>query len=431
MKRSVFSRSALGLLLASAVALFALSVILHAYDDDPVATAARSRPGTYSLSALGYAGFYDTLRRLDRPVNRSVGNTLAMVGARGTLVVAEPDLEHVSSAEGMKLMGAPRLLLVLPKWSGLPDEERPAWIAQARPLHLDYAKNTLRLVAGRSDVYRRAWPSPAEWKYNHLGFTPTAPKGSGVIQMIRSSELRPVLGTAEGMLVGELLSGNRVIWVLADPDLLANHGLGSGRNAALMVSLLDNLRGWRNSDQGAPIVFDETVHGFLEAEGTPLKLLFRFPFVVITILICGTAILLALAGSSRFGAARRVRPELDFGKRQLIDNGARLLDYGGHHVVTLKRYIRMTVRSAAQAMHAPVKLGEAELPAWLDRIGKSRGVKRSCAAILRRASLMADSGGEPGKNDVKLAGLFDCARDIYLWKGEILHGSSASRLNRK
>ena len=440
MKRLVFSRSSLGLLLACAVGLFALSVILHAYDNDPVATEARSRPGTYSVSALGYAGFYDTLRRLDRPVNRSVGNTLAMVGARGTLVVAEPDLEHVSSAEGMKLMGAPRLLLVLPKWSGEPDEERPVWIAQARPLHLDYARSTLHLVSGRSDVYRRAWPAPEEWKFNGLGFIPTAPAGSEgarMLQMIRSRELRPVLGTEEGMLVGEMTSGNRVIWVLADPDIMANHGLGNGQNAALMVALLDNLRRWRNSDAGAPIVFDETVHGFLEAEGTPLKLLFRFPFAVVTLLICGTAVLLVLAGSSRFGAARRARPGLDFGKRQLIDNGARLLDYGGHQAVTLERYIRMTVRSTAQALHAPAKMGEADLPAWLDRIGKSRGVQRRCVEILRRAAL-AGRGGEGGgagdsggKSNVKLAGLFDCARDIYLWKGEMLHGSSASRLNRK
>ena len=155
MKRMVFSRSALGLLLASAVALFALSVILHAYDDDPVATEARSRPGAYSVSALGYAGFYDTLRRLDRPVSRSVGNTLAMVGQRGTLVVAEPDLEHVSSAEGMKLMGAPRLLLVLPKWGDELDEEPPVWVAGARPLHQDYARSTLHLVSGCSYGYRR------------------------------------------------------------------------------------------------------------------------------------------------------------------------------------------------------------------------------------------------------------------------------------
>lgn len=433
MKRLVFSRSALGLLLASAVALFALSVILHAYDNDPLATESKSNPGTYSTSAIGYAGFYDTLRRLDRPVSRSAGNTLALVGTRGTLVVAEPELEHVSSAEGMKLMGAPRLLLVLPKWSGTPDETYPAWISQARPLHLEYAKSTLNLVSGRSDVYRRTWPAPEEWKYNRLGFTPGAPAAKAssapVIQMIRSRELRPVLGTEEGMLIGEMQSGNRIIWVLADPDIMANHGLGNGQNAALMVALLDALRSWRNSDRSAPIVFDETVHGFLEAEGTPLKLLFRFPFAVVTFLLCGTAILLVLAGCSRFGAARRVRPELDFGKRQLIDNGARLLDYGGHHAVTLKRYIRMSVREAAQALHAPAKLAEADLPAWLDRIGQARGLKRNCAEILRRASL-TDLGATDDEN-VKLAGLFDCARDIYLWKGELLHGSSASRLNRK
>ena len=420
MKRTSFSPAAIVLLLAGSVALFAMSVLLHAYDTDPVATGEKSRPGSYSISAIGYAGFYDMLRRLDWPVGRSVGNTLSLVGSNGTLIVAEPNLAHVSSADGVKLMSAPRLLLVLPKWRGTQDAGRPSWISKADPVALNAARATLNLIAGNSDVLRAEWPG--QWLENELPFTPT---GTGVVQLIRSRELRPVIGTSEGMLVGELVERGKVVWVLADPDVMANHGIGKGDNALFMTALLDTLRRQNNIDPGAPVIFDETVHGFIEAEGSPIKLMFRFPFVVVTALAVIAAGLLALAATSRFGAPRTPTPELDFGKRNLIGNGARLLDYAGHHALVLRRYVRMTVRSVAQSLHAPPGMDEAELAAWLDRIGKARGVSHSCAAILHYVTTL-DTGD--AKN---LTRLFESARDIHLWKGEILNGPVSRRRHRQ
>ncbi len=410
-------------LIACALAIFALSVLLHAYDNDPIATESKSRPGSYSVSALGCAGFFDTLRRLDRPALRSVGNTLGLVGYNGTLIVAEPDLYRLNSSEGIKLMQAPRVLLVLPKWRGKPDENKPAWIDQVEPEALINAKRTLSLVDGRSDVFRDKWP--AAWKINLTGLAPDAPNNDNIIQLIRSKTMRPVVGNDDGILLGEVGEGENTVWVLADPDIMANHGLGKGENAAFMVTVVDMLRLHKNSDAGAPIVFDETVHGFLEAQSTPLKLLFRFPFVIATILVCCAAALLTLAGANRFGPALNPKPELDFGKKNLIGNGARLLDYAGHHALILKRYISMTVRQTAYALHAPSGLDEARLAAWLDNISKTRKTQKTCAEILRAAA--AVDASDP-KN---LARLFECVRDIHNWKGEILHEPSASKQHRK
>lgn len=417
-----FSRSAVVLLVAAGIALFALSVLLHAYDNDPVATGGRARPGSYSTSAIGHAGFYDTLRRLGFTVSRSVGNTLATVGSHGTLVVAEPDLNRVSSADGRKLLSAPRLLLVLPKWSGAQDKGRPAWISEVAPAQLGYVRGTLQLVSGRSDVYRDTWPRI--WNTNEIGINPTDP-GTGVIQLIRSQELRPVVGTGEGMLVGELVNRNRTIWVLADPDVMSNHGIGKGDNIRFMLTLMDALRMTKNADPGAPVVFDETVHGFQEAQGSPIRLLFRFPFVVVTILTVAAGTLLALAGMSRFGAPLPPEPNLDFGKKALIGNGARLLDYAGHHAVVLKRYVLMVVRSTARTLHAPQGMDAPSLAAWLDRVGRARGVTKPCSTILRGVAGIND------KETRNLPRLFACARDIYRWKGEILNGPAASDRRRQ
>lgn len=417
MSKGPFSGTAVALLLAFAIAMFAASALLEGYGEGLVA-GENAGPGSYSVSAVGYAGFYDILRRQNRPVIRKTGEKRALVGPRGTLIVAEPDHSVLRDGYSLTLTNVPRLLLVLPKWQGQPDKDRPEWISKAVPAPVTHAENILALAIANSEVIREDWPTA--WEHNELGVSPS---GSGRVRLIRSGELRPVVGGPDAMLVGELTQGNRTVWVLADPDVMANHGIGRGDNALFMTTLVDRLRMWNNDDHKAPIVFDETVHGFRTAEESPVRLLFRFPFVVVTALLCASALLLARAGASRFGAARVPPPETDFGKSRLIGNGARLLDYSGHHALVLTRYIRMTARSAAAALHAPPGLDGPELARWLDRVGKARGVNRSCADILR-AVADKDAGG--GKD---LSGLFAAARDIHRWKGELLHGTSAHRRN--
>ncbi len=414
-----FSRSAVVLLITCAAALFAASILLHAYDNTPESSGKKSAPGSKSTSAVGCAGFYEVLRRLERPVSRSAGNTLAMVGGRGTLIVAEPDLARIDEEDARKLLAAPRLLLVLPKWWGIQDRNHPAWVKSLDARPLDDARRTLALVTTAGDVYRDT--APAAWKVNELGVKPDI---SGVAQLLRSNKLRPVIGSAEGMLVGELMLGDKKIWILSDPDVIANMGIGRGDNAAFAVALVDALRSWNNTDLGAPVVFDETVHGFRAPQGSPIKLLFRFPFVIVTILACAACLLLVAAGTDRFGAPLRPKPVLDFGKAGLIANGARLLDYAGHQTVVLRRYVRMTVKSAARALHAPAGLSDSALAEWLDRVGKARGVQTSCAAIL--TNLAAVTGDAPDD----LERLFACAGDIHKWKGELLHGSATDRRHR-
>jgi len=65
--------------------------------------------------------------------------------------------------------------------------------------------------------------------------------------------------------------------VLADPDVIANHGLARDGNAALAVAVIGRLRAGNGG-----VVFDETVHGYVAKPANPFMLLFRFPFVVAT-----------------------------------------------------------------------------------------------------------------------------------------------------
>lgn len=488
MSSSPFSKRSALMLFTSAIALAALSVLLHAYDNSPRASGSRSNPGSYSVSAIGHAGCFDMLRRLGLPVRRSVGNALAMTGARGTLIIAEPNFYRLNEDAGGKLLTAPRLLLVLPKWRGKQDTAKPAWISDMSSLPLSVVTGTLHNVtSGRSQVVRVPWPT--QWAFNRFPFSPRvvegtqplpppgleAPKGMDsmamrdivpnlqdlpalsagrsatgdptpsrrprrgavpdgdnrmqlltskdidVVQLIKSNELRPIVGTADGMLVGEMTRNGKTIWILADPDIMANHGIVRGGNAAFMACLVDALRFTDNTDPTAPVVFDETVHGFMEAEGSPLKLLFRFPFVVVTALLCLTGVLAACAGAGRFGAAATPERPLDFGKAGLIANGARLFDYAGHHSSVLQYYIRMCLRTAGQALHAPAHLEGAALAAWLDRIGEARGLRHNVS------ELFAASESLRGASPHKLSRLLSLAREMHQWKGELLNGSQSHR----
>lgn len=404
-----FSRSALLVLFSCGLLLFALSVLLPAYDSAPRAVSA-SMTNSYNASAVGHAVLYDMLRRLDFPLSRRLGGQPVPRGRDALLVLAEPDISLLRES-GAELLSTPCQLLILPKWRGVADEKHPGWIAKAGPLPVEEAARTyLTFADGTGTVVRTLWPSA--WAVNELGVTPA---GGEVVQLVRSAKMRPVVGTEAGMLVGELRDGGERVWVLSDPDVLSNHGLVRGDNAAFMIALLTAIRGEGPGRGGAPVVFDESLHGFRQPEDSSLRLLFSFPFSLVVLLICASGALLALAGARRFGVPQRTAPVCAFGTKELIANSARMLDYAGYQDTTLRRYARMTLRAAGRALHAPPGLDERALAVWLDRIGRARGVEASCAELLNEID-RTPSGGRHA-----LERLFTLVGNMHQWKEEILH----------
>jgi hypothetical protein len=438
-----------------AAALFALSLMASSREESGL-WGDSAGPGAFSRSAVGYAGCYDVLRHM-LPVMASTRDPLGDAGNRGTLIVAEPNQAHVFLEEGSvyQLEESKRLLLVLPKWRWLPDPDRPEWVSRMVPAPLSQARSVLALVTTRSLPIFRVEP-PDDWAINEFSYKPEV---SGAVQLLRpSSGMRTLVGVGgveneneneneNGALVAEIAENGRRIWILTDPDVMSNHGIGKGENAAFMVNLVKSLSetGNKNFPGKKTIVFDETVHGF--TSGVPgesiLETMLSFPFVTVTILTCITAALLALAGAGRFGAPLAPRPALDFGKGQLIDNSARLLDYGGHHAATLDRYVRMTLNETTRAIHAPEGLEgqrlkgqrlegsgglrDDTLAEWADRVGRSRKVLVSCSSILDRLA----------RNPSDLSNLMETARLAHKWKEEMLKGdigdgsSDGSSANRE
>jgi hypothetical protein len=365
-------------------------------------------PSTFSRSAIGHAGIAEVLQQLAMPVVKSRSSSLEKLSDDSVLVIAEPRRTGQSEEAIRTLLKASTILLVLPKWTGQPSEQKTGWLREVTERSALDAQWALNLVAPKGEVVRER--GAVQWTTNTLHATPALDSPT---QLMRTDALWPIIGAKQGLLVGEIRNGDSRIWVLADPDVISNHGLAHEGNAALALALIKALRGPDGS-----VVFDETVHGFVVRPVSPFLLLFRFPFVVATAQGLIAVALLLWATLGRFGAAQTAPPALAAGREGLLANMAKLVEFTGHQDVMVKRYVQETVRDVALALHAPRELSGTALVAWLQRVGLARGVAIDCENVLRRA---AEPGTAGRQNSTALVRL---ARDIHQWKGEIVDGRS-------
>ena len=240
----IFSRKLMLGWIAGAVMIFVASVYLMGSKEHEGPDGAGA--STYSRSAIGHAGIFEVLQRLDIPVIKSLSNSLDKLGGGGVLVLAEPRASLRQDEKINQLIKADRVLLVLPKWFGLPSQHHPGWVSSVGERSMIDPSSVLGLVASRMEVVREE--GPILWTTNELDFRPDVVKPT---QLMRGTGLRPVIAGDKGMLVGELVERNRRVLVLSDPDVIANHGLAREGNAALAVALIKRLRGANGT-----VVFD-------------------------------------------------------------------------------------------------------------------------------------------------------------------------------
>ena len=410
--KEVFSPRLLIGWIAAAVVVFAISLYLMGSGE--VGAPDSTGPSTFSRSAIGHAGIAEVLQRLGLPVVKSRYDSLAKLAPGSVLVIAEPRPGRQSEEAIRTLLKADTVLLVLPKRTGAPSEQTPGWIREARERFIGDAQWALRLVAPRGEVVRES--GEVKWTTNALGL---APNLASPIQLMSGPGMRAIIAADRGMLVGEISDRDRKIWVLSDPDVIANHGLAREGNAALAAAIIKRLRGPQEGEgrEGA-IVFDETVHGYVAKPLSPFLLLFQFPFVVATAQGLIAVALLLWATLARFGAPQSAPPPLSAGRGGLLANMAKLIELSGQQQKMIARYVHETVRDVARQLHAPRGLAGEALVAWLQRVGAARGTEVDCGGLMQRAGeLAAARRREP-------ASLVRLARDTHRWKGEILDGRS-------
>jgi hypothetical protein len=217
----------------------------------------------------------------------------------------------------------------------------------------------------------------------------------------------PIIGTRDAMLMGECrfdLNKNRrgaaPYWVLSDPDLLNNHGLSHGDNAAIAAQFLVQI------SDGGDIVIDETNDYWTLAKDTArerswsdLARFFGPPFVALWAGLAVLAVLMLWRGAVRHGAPL---PNGTAGpgaaKAVAVDATARLLRLSGHDGALLAAWAEQRLARAAMQILGPHRKMTADpgaqLVAWLGR--RNPGAAQSLQdAIAGIRAAPTDAGG-PG-----------------------------------
>jgi hypothetical protein len=409
-----FSRRALLWIVGLAGVSFAAALAFAIFGIGADATSAGA--DSYSRSALGHRGFVELLGAQGIQVVRSQHDSARRAGEHSVLLVAEPRLgsDEQKQAFGAIRNDARAIVLVLPKRSGFRDPQHPGWIDEDELLPASAADDVLAALDIPVKVVR---PSGAQRFESQLaeGF-PTGAELSDVQLLAASDELRPLVYGADGVLVARYdVDDDASIVIVADPDLVANHGLARGENAAIALAAIESLR-----PAGAVVVVDETLHGHV-ATPSLWRELFTFPLSLATASALLALALLLWSAMGRFGKPRPDPRVLEAGKRSLIDNTAELTRHGGHAAHALERYLNAALHDAARASHAPAQLGPAELREWLLAAARARHVSIDLNALERDvAELSALSGRGAGTAARALA----VAARIHRFRQEMIDGSA-------
>lgn len=331
----------------------------------------------YSRSAIGHSGLLRLLRELGEPVLQL--RRLRELGECGLFVVAEPGEVDAAGLAALAdaVEQAPVSLLVLPKRAGHRDPRVPRWIREEQLLEPDEVTDVLRRLLDEGDaaapgVTRVA--SVGAFRRHGLPAGPDPELRDPMQLFTPGQDLEPMLECDEGVLLGRV--GD--LYVLSDPDLLANHGLHRGDNAAVAVGIVQAIKG------AGAIVFDETSHGH-RLEPSIWTEAGRFPLVLVPVHLLLLLAVVLWAAAGRFGSPLPAPAAIEAGKRFLIENIVALLQRGGRHAPSLRRYQRQRVRRAAERLHAPRGLGDDACRDWVLTRSPSAGQRAELAELLQRS----------------------------------------------
>jgi hypothetical protein len=323
---------------------------------------------SFSRSAIGHRGIVQLLRELGRDVlqRRSPGK----VDADSLLVLAEPNASVTADELRRRVDGGHATLVVLPKREVHEDERQPGWVDRAWIGADHRATTVLRHLAEAA-----AWTSrtdaidalPAAFA---SAFDLPSPVLPDRVQLLSdpSRDVQAIVACSRGVLLGRI--GN--VYVLSDPDVIANHGLAD--NAAFAVAMFALLCAH------GPIVFDETIHGHAR-EPSLWRALGSWPLVLVPVHLLLLFAVVLWTAHGRFGPVRQDPRAIAAGKGFLIDNIAALLRTGRALRPALARWAALRMRTAARRLHAPAGKNQRDVDAWLlaraDRQGRGDDLRRA------------------------------------------------------
>lgn len=394
-------RVAVGLIAAGIVA-FAALMLLVAYGGG-ISPRGDGRAHALSGSAVGFKGlvrlvgeFHDTYLIRD----------LYDFDTENLVVIA---LEEQSRPEDLRRVLDQRrgraTLIILPKWATVADPARRGWVRSIGPFVGPAAEET---IGGDLDVrIADEGDRPARIAAGEdilEGLTVPVPRLAQAVSGKSLVTILPLPEVEDAALVARL--GDQPHYVVADPDLMNNHGLDDPAAARAALALIERL----NATDAEGVDFDLTVNGLGDTSpsgASLLRLAFEPPFLVMTLALFAAALLAGLHGAARFGPVRRERRAIAFGKAALVENSAGLIRLAERESSLGAAYADVVRQEAARAAAAPHWLQGGDLDLYLNRLG--RNAPRSFS------ELAADLYHTRDRHSLMAA-----ARALFQWKKDIV-----------
>jgi hypothetical protein len=370
-----FNARTMLLITAIGALAFIAMLVLGAYAPD---LRSGRNGGAHALSnaATGFSGIV----RLEQAMGRNPSIIRIKADLKSEdLTVITPDHGWTQLGEILDMRGPRATLIVLPKWLTTPDPQKTGWVRVFGLLPATDPARTLYpatpLAIARENTKSEPLQTVAGGAPPELSFL--APR---VLQTLSGKGVRPLIVNRRGAIVlGQI--GARPLYILADPDLLNNHGMGDERQAKAALALLDFL----NSTGAESVQFDVTANG-LGRSRSPLKLAFDAPFLAVTLTIFAAMLLAAWQALVRFGPVRRAERAIAFGKAALVDNSAALIRKAGREASLGGRYVEVIRDRAIALFRLPAPLDPQTLSARLEALNPQRSFASAADAASRATS---------------------------------------------
>jgi hypothetical protein len=363
------------MLLVTAVGILAFiaMLVLGAYAPD---LRSGHNGGTHALSNAA-TGFSGLVRLADETGRNPVIVRSANQLDSEDLAVITPDHGSTDLGSILSRRGSRATLIVLPKWNTVPDPGRPGWVQVPGllpgrdPAQTLYPSTPLGITRERTQgelLHNVDSAAPADLHF-------LAPR---VLQTISGRQVHPLITNSRGAIV---LGQIGRLYVLADPDLINNHGMGDERQARSALALLDYL----NSTGAKSVLFDVTANG-LGRSRSPLRLAFDPPFLAVTLTIFVAMMLAGWQALVRFGPIATSERAIAFGKAALVDNSAALIRKAGREAHLGSRYVEVIRERAITLFRLPPTLDAQQLAVRLEALNPHRSFAASAEAAMNAGS---------------------------------------------
>ncbi len=196
-----------------------------------------------------------------------------------------------------------------------------------------------------------------------------------------------------------------LVYVLSDPDLLNNHGLALGENAAFALSLIKELRG---TDTTKPVYLD-TSGKLLDSEKpvdegrtyerstSDLARFLAYPLSVIWGAILLVAALCFWRGAYRFGPAlSEAAGNIEISKTAAIEATARLLRLSGNDGRMATQFVQHLLADKAALLFGPGSANQAGIDRMFQRMAlrdraSAEALQSTVDALVERGDVMTRS----------------------------------------